>query len=58
MADAPIYHFVYVTSCELTASYYIEVHSTKNLHDGYLGSGKRLGIRCENMEERITSCKS
>ncbi len=36
------YHFIYKTTNLLTGRYYIGMHSTDNLEDGYLGSGKRL----------------
>jgi group I intron endonuclease len=36
------YHFIYKTTNLLNGQYYIGMHSTSNLHDGYLGSGKRL----------------
>jgi hypothetical protein len=36
------YHFLYKTTNLLTNKYYVGVHSTSNLKDGYLGSGKRL----------------
>lgn len=35
--------FVYKTTNLLNNTYYIGVHSTWNIDDGYLGSGKRLG---------------
>jgi hypothetical protein len=35
--------FVYKTTNLLNGTYYIGVHSTWNIDDGYLGSGKRLG---------------
>lgn len=35
-------HFIYRTVCIVTNRYYIGMHSTANLKDGYLGSGKRL----------------
>ena len=36
------YHFIYKTTCLLNGNYYIGMHSTNNVNDGYLGSGKRL----------------
>jgi len=36
------YHYIYKTTCNVTNKYYVGMHSTYNLEDGYLGSGKRL----------------
>ena len=36
------YHYIYKTICSVNQKYYIGMHSTDNLEDGYLGSGKRL----------------
>jgi hypothetical protein len=36
------HHYIYKTTCAITENYYIGMHSTSNLEDGYIGSGKRL----------------
>lgn len=36
------YHFIYKTTCLITDKYYLGMHSTDDLNDGYLGSGKIL----------------
>jgi len=36
------FHYIYKTTCDITGKYYIGMHSTDNLEDGYIGSGRRL----------------
>lgn len=36
------YHYIYKTTCQVTGKFYIGMHSTDTLEDGYLGSGKIL----------------
>lgn len=36
------YHVLYKTTCIATGSYYVGIHSTNDLKDGYQGSGKIL----------------
>ena len=36
------YHFIYKTTNLVNEQFYIGMHSTSNLEDGYIGSGKRL----------------
>ena len=36
------FHFLYKTTNLINGKFYIGVHSTDNLNDGYLGSGKIL----------------
>lgn len=41
-ADKRRYHFVYKTTCTVTGKWYLGMHSTDDLNDGYLGSGTIL----------------
>jgi hypothetical protein len=38
------HHYIYKTTCNVTGKYYIGMHSTSNLEDGYIGSGRRLWL--------------
>ena len=37
------YHYIYKTTCKVTGKFYVGMHSSDSLDDGYLGSGKILG---------------
>ena len=37
------YHFIYRTTNQINNKFYVGMHSTDNLEDGYIGSGKILG---------------
>lgn len=37
-----LHHFIYKTTCIITNRFYIGMHSTSDMNDGYMGSGKRL----------------
>lgn len=41
-SDKRKHHIVYKTTCSVTGNFYIGAHSTDELEDGYLGSGRRL----------------
>ena len=52
------YHYLYRTTNLITKEFYIGVHSTYNLEDGYLGSGTKLWRKIqkygrENFEKEI-----
>ena len=36
------FHYIYKTTCKVTENFYVGMHSTFDLEDGYVGSGKRL----------------
>ena len=46
------YHFIYRTTNLVNEKFYVGMHSTDDLEDGYIGSGKRLGysIRKHGLE--------
>jgi hypothetical protein len=51
------YHYIYKTTCIITERFYIGMHSTDNLEDGYVGSGKRLwhSINKHGKENHVTA---
>jgi hypothetical protein len=38
------YHYIYKTTCNVTGKFYVGMHSTSELEDNYIGSGKRLWL--------------
>ena len=58
------YHYIYKTACIITGKFYVGMHSTDNLEDGYLGSGKILGYsisrhgRENHVREILEFCSS
>lgn len=39
-----VYHYLYKITCLVTGNFYVGIHSTRNLDDGYLGSGKLIRL--------------
>lgn len=51
------YFFIYVTTCMVTGRYYIGKHSTKNINDGYLGSGDLIRQSIQKYGKGAHTCK-
>ncbi len=45
------YNFIYKTTDLLTGKYYLGMHSTNDLNDGYMGSGKRISYLLKTYEK-------
>ena len=55
-ADRRKYHIIYKTTCLITNKFYVGMHSTDNLEDGYIGSGKllRFSVNKHGKENHVT----
>jgi hypothetical protein len=51
------YHYIYKTTCIITNKFYIGMHSTDNLEDGYIGSGKRLWYSINKYGKENHACE-
>ena len=36
------FHFIYRTTCLLNGKFYVGMHSTSSMNDGYMGSGLKI----------------
>ena len=43
-SDQRKFHYLYKTICLVTGKWYVGIHSTDDMNDGYMGSGKRLWL--------------
>ena len=51
------YHYIYKTTNTLNNKYYIGMHSTDNLDDGYVGSGKKLWYSIKKYGKENHKCE-
>jgi hypothetical protein len=51
------YHYIYKTTNIVNGKYYIGMHSTDNLNDGYVGSGKRLWYSIKKYGKENFKCE-
>jgi len=51
------YHYIYKTMNLLNGKYYIGMHTTDNLNDGYIGSGKKLWYSIKKYGKENFKCE-
>lgn len=51
------YHYIYKTTNLINEKYYIGMHSTDDLEDGYIGSGKRLWYSIKKYGKENFKCE-
>jgi hypothetical protein len=51
------YHIIYKTTCTITGKFYLGMHSTDNLNDGYLGSGSILSRSIKKYGRENHTCE-
>jgi hypothetical protein len=51
------YHYIYKTTNLINKKYYIGMHSTHNMDDGYIGSGKRLWYSIKKYGKENFKCE-
>jgi hypothetical protein len=51
------YHFIYKTTNLINEKYYIGMHTTDNLNDGYVGSGKKLWYSIKKYGKENFKCE-
>lgn len=51
------YHYIYKTTNLINGKYYIGMHSTNDLNDGYVGSGKRLWYSIKKYGKENFKCE-
>ena len=47
------YHYIYKITCLKNNRYYIGMHSTDNLNDGYMGGGNKIKISIRNYGKKL-----
>ena len=57
MSNLKKHHFLYKTTNLINGKYYIGIHTTSNLKDGYLGSGKYLKLAIQKYGHENFKCE-